>query len=123
MPVPNGHFDGYPDFHGFPFIRDRLFSVNPKVKLLFFVRNPVKKVISHWTQMQDAHLQIIGKKTFNNPEEMNQRFQQSLDAIHSDKSMRKSTHISCTKMWGFCGRFLNHHTEALNHANVLATVT
>ena len=71
------YFEGYPEFHCFPFIRDRLFALNPAFKFVFFVREPCSKVISQWCQLQDTA--ALGDAL------LNERFADSLAAIGSDK--------------------------------------
>ena len=80
------YFDGYPEFHSFPFIRDRLYAINPSFKFLVFLRDPCSKVISQWCQMQDTYLQVTGKKTsYFTKQNLDERFKNSLDSIHSQK--------------------------------------
>lgn len=80
------YFDGYPNFHSFPFVRDRLYAINPGFKFVFFVREPCSKVISSWCLMQDTFLQFTGKKaSYFTKTRLDKLFRDSLDAIHSEK--------------------------------------
>ena len=78
------YFDGYPESHCLPFIRDRMFAINPSFKFLFFVRDPARKCLSMWSLLQDVYLQCTLKKSFTN-QELHQRFRNCLDVIHSEK--------------------------------------
>lgn len=77
------YFEGYPDYHAFYHLRDRLYAINPNMKFVVMFRNPCDKVISHWCQWQDINQQLTNiTKT---KQQLNQIFRNHLDVIQSEK--------------------------------------
>eukprot|EP01084_Bolivina_argentea_P255639 430074_1 len=94
------YFDGYPDYHCYPFVRDRIYAVNPNIKFIVMLRDPSDKSLSLFLQRQSTYLQITGKKALSDIE-LENAFIDSLNVIKSDKYDKLYNFFTCMKIDDF----------------------